>query len=177
MQGVEFSGMSKKSVPPPAASARLPVAAPSHSARPGSLKCRWTSIRPGKHAVRARRFLQRAPGSSGPIAAILPSSIAMSARSVASHHQVSHVDLLQLAQETASPTVQRSSTSSVKNCFIGMMADAAWAAQKQHRRGHAASDNHGIVTRAARHAMNGTSRLSTARSSTRTRAESIATAG
>ena len=39
VQGEEFSGMSKNSVPPPAASARLPVAAPSHSVRPGSLKC------------------------------------------------------------------------------------------------------------------------------------------
>ena len=48
VQGDEFSGMSKNSVPPPAASARLPVAAPSQSVRPGSLKCRWTSIRPGR---------------------------------------------------------------------------------------------------------------------------------
>ena len=38
VHGVEFSGISKNSVPPPAASARLPEAAPSHSARPGSLK-------------------------------------------------------------------------------------------------------------------------------------------
>ena len=38
VQGVEFSGMSKKVVPPPAARARLPVAPPSHSVRPGSLK-------------------------------------------------------------------------------------------------------------------------------------------
>ncbi len=35
VHGVELSGMSKNSVPPPAASARLPVAAPSHSVRPG----------------------------------------------------------------------------------------------------------------------------------------------
>jgi hypothetical protein len=39
VQGVEFNGMSMNSVPPPAASARLPVAAPSQSVRPGSLKC------------------------------------------------------------------------------------------------------------------------------------------
>ena len=40
VHGEELSGMSKNSVPPPAARARLPVAAPSHSTRPGSLKCR-----------------------------------------------------------------------------------------------------------------------------------------
>ncbi len=38
VHGVELSGMSKNSVPPPAASAWLPVSAPSHSVRPGSLK-------------------------------------------------------------------------------------------------------------------------------------------
>ena len=39
VQGEELSGMSKNNAPPPAASARLPVAAPSQSVRPGSLKC------------------------------------------------------------------------------------------------------------------------------------------
>jgi hypothetical protein len=38
VHGVEFRGMSKKTVPPPAASALLPVAPPSQSVRPGSLK-------------------------------------------------------------------------------------------------------------------------------------------
>ena len=41
-----------------------------------------------------------------------------------------------------------------QDCFIRMMADPAGTAQKQHRSGHAASNNHGIVARAACHAMN-----------------------
>ena len=57
--GVEFNGMSKKHVPPPAASAAEPVAAPSHSARPGSLKWTWTSISPGKHVQPGRVDLLR----------------------------------------------------------------------------------------------------------------------
>ena len=66
VHGVELSGMSKNSVPPPAASARLPVAAPSHSVRPGSLKCRCTSINAGQdeQAARVDLFARRA-GSSG----------------------------------------------------------------------------------------------------------------
>ena len=47
VHGVELSGMSKNSVPPPAASAWLPVSAPSHSVRPGSLKWRCASMSPG----------------------------------------------------------------------------------------------------------------------------------
>ena len=39
VHGVEFSGISKNNVPPPAVNALLPVSAPSHSVRPGSLKC------------------------------------------------------------------------------------------------------------------------------------------
>src|SRR5688572_26996503 len=45
--GAEFSGMSKKQVPPPAASADEPVSKPSQSVRPGSLKWTWWSMRPG----------------------------------------------------------------------------------------------------------------------------------
>src|SRR5262245_8784490 len=36
--GDEFSGISQKNVPPPAARAKLPVEVPSQSVRPGSLK-------------------------------------------------------------------------------------------------------------------------------------------
>ena len=46
--GDAFSGMSKKHVPPPAAKAAVPVSKPSHSARPGSLKCTCGSTTPGK---------------------------------------------------------------------------------------------------------------------------------
>ena len=45
--GVEFSGMSTAQVTPPTASAAVPVAMPSHSVRPGSLRCTCGSTPPG----------------------------------------------------------------------------------------------------------------------------------
>ena len=45
--GSELNGISKNIVPPPAASAAEPVAIPSQSARPGSLKCTCASRMPG----------------------------------------------------------------------------------------------------------------------------------
>ena len=80
VHGVEFSGMSKNSVPPPAASARLPVAAPSHSVRPGSLKCRCTSMTPGNTRSPSASISSRPPGASTDTSLIAPSSIARSAR-------------------------------------------------------------------------------------------------
>ena len=48
--GMLFSGMSIIVVTPPAAAARVAVAKPSHSVRPGSLTCTWVSTRPGSSA-------------------------------------------------------------------------------------------------------------------------------
>ena len=45
--GMLLSGMSTRVVMPPAAAARVAVAKPSHSVRPGSLTCTWVSTRPG----------------------------------------------------------------------------------------------------------------------------------
>ena len=45
--GMLLSGMSTMVVTPPAAAARVAVAKPSHSVRPGSLTCTWVSTRPG----------------------------------------------------------------------------------------------------------------------------------
>ena len=45
--GIELSGMSTSVVTPPAAAARVAVAKPSHSVRPGSLMCTWLSTSPG----------------------------------------------------------------------------------------------------------------------------------
>ena len=42
-----LSGMSTMVVTPPAAAARVAVAKPSHSVRPGSLTCTWVSTSPG----------------------------------------------------------------------------------------------------------------------------------
>jgi len=61
--GSEFSGMSQIVVTPPAAAARVAVANPSHSVRPGSLTCTWESTRPGSSA-RSPRSTSR-PASSG----------------------------------------------------------------------------------------------------------------
>src|SRR5580692_276475 len=92
-----------------------------------------------------------APGSSGPIATILPSSIAMSAASPRTTR--SGMTLLQKLDKS-NPAIERGGYIAGQNRFIGMMANAAGAAQEQHRGGHAPRNNHGIVAGAARHAMN-----------------------
>ena len=50
VSGRQFSGMSTRVVKPPAAAARVAVAKPSHSVRPGSLMWVWASTRPGSRA-------------------------------------------------------------------------------------------------------------------------------
>ena len=45
--GEEFSGMSQMVVTPPASAARVALANPSHSVRPGSFTCTCESTRPG----------------------------------------------------------------------------------------------------------------------------------
>jgi hypothetical protein len=40
-----------------------------------------------------------------------------------------------------------------KHGFVGMMTDAAGAAQEQHRGGHTTRNDHGVVARAAGHFM------------------------
>ena len=53
--GMLFSGMSMIVVTPPAAAARVAVAKPSHSVRPGSLTCTWLSTRPGSNTSSSAR--------------------------------------------------------------------------------------------------------------------------
>ena len=53
--GMLFSGMSRIVVTPPAAAARVAVAKPSHSVRPGSLTCTWLSTRPGSSTSSSAR--------------------------------------------------------------------------------------------------------------------------
>ncbi len=73
--------MSKKHVPPPAAKAAVPVAKPSHSARPGSLKWTCGSTTPGKTwRPVASISVVASPASSAPTSAIRPSRIPISAR-------------------------------------------------------------------------------------------------
>ena len=63
--GTELSGMSQMVVTPPAAAARVAVANPSHSVRPGSLTCTCVSTRPGSRA-RSPRSISRAASSGVP---------------------------------------------------------------------------------------------------------------
>jgi hypothetical protein len=77
--GLEFSGMSKNAVKPPAASAAVPVSSPSQCVRPGSLKCTWGSRPAGKTCRPVASSSVFAPSSSGPIPAIAPSMTPTSA--------------------------------------------------------------------------------------------------
>ena len=52
--GTEFSGMSQIVVTPPASAARVAVANPSHSVRPGSFTCTCVSTSPGSRASSPR---------------------------------------------------------------------------------------------------------------------------
>ena len=64
--GIELRGMSTIVVTPPAAAARVAVANPSHSVRPGSLTWTWVSTRPGRSTSSSARstVLAAAGGSS-----------------------------------------------------------------------------------------------------------------
>ena len=77
--GCAFSGMSTTHVVPPAAAAAVPLAQPSQSARPGSLKCTCASTAPGRtrRPVASTVSVAESP-SSAPVATILPSSTATS---------------------------------------------------------------------------------------------------
>ena len=86
MGGRLFSGMSMMVVTPPAAAARVAVAKPSHSVRPGSLTCTWVSTMPGSSTSSSARSTVRAPvrsASYGSIAAIRPPLTADGGRSLA----------------------------------------------------------------------------------------------
>ncbi len=77
--GCAFSGMSTTHVVPPAAAAAVPLAQPSQSARPGSLKCTCASTAPGRtRSPVASTVSVAASPSSAPVATILPSSTATS---------------------------------------------------------------------------------------------------
>ena len=62
--GMQLSGMSMIVVTPPAAAARVAVAKPSHSVRPGSLTCTWVSTRPGSSTSSSASSRSRAAGRS-----------------------------------------------------------------------------------------------------------------
>ena len=77
--GMLLSGMSMIVVTPPAAAARVAVAKPSHSVRPGSLTCTWVSTRPGSSTSSSASSTVSSPSSSassGSMATTTPSRTA-----------------------------------------------------------------------------------------------------
>ena len=62
--GIELSGMSTSVVTPPIAAARVAVAKPSHSVRPGSLRCTCVSTMPGRIASSPQSSRWASPGTS-----------------------------------------------------------------------------------------------------------------
>ena len=73
--GMLFSGMSRIVVTPPAAAARVAVAKPSHSVRPGSLTWTWVSTRPGSRTTSPPSSTTSRPPtarSSGPTRSMPP---------------------------------------------------------------------------------------------------------
>ena len=64
--GMLLSGMSTIVVTPPAAAARVALAKPSHSVRPGSLTCTWVSTRPGSRTTSSSRRMVSSPERAAP---------------------------------------------------------------------------------------------------------------
>ena len=81
--GMELRGMSTMVVIPPATAARVAVAKPSHSVRPGSLTCTWLSTRPGSSTSSSARVTAPAGASSNAVTAVIrpPSVCTAAARS------------------------------------------------------------------------------------------------
>ena len=82
--GMLLSGMSTIVVMPPAAAARVAVANPSHSVRPGSFTCTWVSTSPGiRQASPASTVSSAAGASSGATTAAMrpPATTTAAARS------------------------------------------------------------------------------------------------
>src|SRR3954451_24982993 len=112
-------------VAPPAASARVPVAQPSQSVRPGSLKCTWASITPGSRCSERASISARAGPDAN--AAIAPSAIATS-RSAA---------WITRSYGTQEPLegVDGDRDVGLRDRLGGVVADAAPAAHEQQRGG------------------------------------------
>src|SRR5262249_40673637 len=99
-----------------------------------------------------------APRRSMPTAAIRPSSIEMSARSippgrtmVPPRTTMSAMDGVRERFERVNANGQRDRDVLVHHRLIGMMADAAGTPNEEHGRRHVWRDNHGVVAGAAWH--------------------------
>ncbi len=113
-------------VTPPAAAARVAVAKPSHSVRPGSLTCTWVSTRPGSSARSPRSTLGRRGVGRASTAAIRPSRTRDArpvVRAVGQHHAGDDTDRRQAL--TVPPAPDRS------NGDLGRVQRAAVQAAQQ----------------------------------------------
>src|SRR5215471_4885547 len=112
--------------------------------------------------VRPRASISRAaPGSSGPMALMRPSSTAISAAITFSAvttfppRTTRSVKMRLPLFEKMHSGVERRRHISNQHIFVRMMTDAAGRAQKQHGCGNFRGENHGVVSRAAGHVVHG----------------------
>src|SRR4051794_35859277 len=111
--GMEFSGMSRIVVTPPAAAARVAVAKPSHSVRPGSLTCTWVSTSPGSSTSSSSRVTVRAAagGSSYAVTALIRSPVMPTAAATSAPSTI--------ARRARTTTSQRGSAATVGRVAVG----------------------------------------------------------
>ena len=132
--GWALSGISTQAVAPPAASAAVPVAQPSQSARPGSLKCTWASIAPGSTCSPRASTSSPAPSELGRDRgdhAVLDRDVG---RSVAAGAPRSRRGRSRRAvTEEALEHVERHRHVGLGDRLGRVVADAALAAHEQHR--------------------------------------------
>ena len=130
--GIALSGMSIAHVVPPAASAAVPVAKPSQSARPGSLRCTWASTTPGSTSSPRASISSRAGplelGADGDDRALGHRDVAL----VAADQQVEVAHRAEPADERVQH-VERDGHVGLVDRLVGMVADPAGAAHEEHR--------------------------------------------
>ena len=157
--GWALSGMSIAAVAPPAASARVPVSKPSQSVRPGSLKCTCASTAAGQEmqAGGVDLLASRVPRSSGPSAAIRPSATPTSSRRCAAGADDGcaanqDVEAHPSELEELRRHVDRRRDVLGRHGLGRVVADAAGAADEQHRDRGNRRERDGVVAGAARQA-------------------------
>ena len=152
--GDEFSGMSKNAVKPPAASAALPVSRPSQWVRPGSLKCTCGSRPPGSTCrptgVELLATAARELGLDGGDRAVEHADVRGHRSGRRDHRPAAHDQVEHRPSTEARRRFDRQSDVVQGDRFVRVMADAARAADEQHRRVGHARHRHRVVPGAAR---------------------------
>src|ERR1017187_6214489 len=146
--GWALSGMLKNNVPPPAASAREPVAIPSQSAWPGSLKWTCESITPGKmwRPVASMTLVAASPLRE----IIFPSAIPISEKGSASWMSRSNSGMA-FGKSLDEVRKYADSSGDIGGFYGlgGVVTDAVFAADEQHRNGTNRRKRRGVVSRTA----------------------------